>query len=838
MKNFFFIAIFFFATFSSEAQIKSPEQFLGYQVGTRFTRHDNIVAYFNYIANTVPSLVKLEQYGETNEHRPLYLAFISTAENIKNLENIRLNNMRLAHLAKDKMMPTEETPAIVWLSYNVHGNEAASSEAAMLTLFAMVDPANTQTKEWAKNTVVIIDPCLNPDGRDRYVNWYNSMVGTNFNPDKISREHREPWPGGRSNHYNFDLNRDWAWQTQLESQARLAQYNKWLPQVHVDYHEQGYNDPYYFAPAAKPYHEVLTKWQRDFQVTIGKNHAGYFDKNGWLYFTNVRFDLFYPSYGDTYPMYNGSIGMTYEQGGISGGLGVITSENDTLTFVQRVQHHFVASLATIETSANYGKALLTHFKQYFDDAVAGKMGTYKTYIIKYKEADAQRILSLKELLNKNNIQYGTSSGIGKGLNYYSLKEENFSITKEDLVISAVQAKAALVQSLFEPNPHLSDSATYDITAWAMPYAYGLTAFASNQVFNIITGEGKMVTKNASSNPYGYVFPLSGNGSIKAVAKMLKDGIRLRFAEKAFTAGNKKFANGSVIILKNGNRNLSNVLWEKVREIANANNLQLSEVNSGMVDEGADFGSSSVHSIKPPKVVLISGDNVNANAMGEVWSYFEEELNYPVSLVNAQDMGRLSWNNVDVLVLADGNYEFLKNKEMAEQLEAWVRSGGKIVALERAVKHLSKQSWSRLKPKESDEDQAKEKNVSLLSKYANSEKDAISQNTPGAIFKVWLDNTHPLMFGYPDFYYTLKMDDVLYQPLGAEDGWNTGIIKSEKQMAGFVGAKLAKNLNNGVLFAVQDLGRGNIIYLTDDVLFRRFWENGKQIFFNAVFLVGQ
>ncbi|HOV45384.1 MAG TPA: zinc carboxypeptidase, partial [Ferruginibacter sp.] len=186
------------------------------------------------------------------------------------------------------------------------------------------------------------------------------------------------WPRGRSNHYNFDLNRDWAWQTQVESLQRMALYNKWLPQVHVDFHEQGYNAPYYFAPAAEPFHDIITKWQREFQFFIGKNNAKYFDQNNWLYFTRERFDLFYPSYGDTYPMYNGSIGMTYEQGGISGGLGVITSENDTLTFVQRVQHHFVASLATIETSANYGKALLTHFKQYFDDAVAGKMGTYKT----------------------------------------------------------------------------------------------------------------------------------------------------------------------------------------------------------------------------------------------------------------------------------------------------------------------------------------------------------------------------------------------------------------------------------------------------------------------------
>ena len=301
-KNFFallFASLLFTASF---AQLKSPEEFLGYKIGTRYTPHWKLVSYFQHVAQAVPSMVKMQQYGETNEHRPLYLAYISVAENISNIENIRQNNIRLANLSLDKAAPVENTPVVVWLSYNVHGNETSSSEAALLTLYELVDPKNTQTKEWMKNTLIIMDPCVNPDGRDRYVNWFNSVVGTRYNPNPDAREHREPWPGGRTNHYNFDLNRDWAWQTQVESQQRMKEYNQWMPQVHVDFHEQGINNPYYFAPAAEPYHEVITKWQRDFQVTIGKNHAKYFDKEGWLYFTRERFDLFYPSYGDTYPV--------------------------------------------------------------------------------------------------------------------------------------------------------------------------------------------------------------------------------------------------------------------------------------------------------------------------------------------------------------------------------------------------------------------------------------------------------------------------------------------------------------------------------------------------------
>ncbi len=306
-----FISVIFFTTVSAQQGLQSPEQFLGYTLGDRFTRHYQIVAYFEQVAKTNPSRVKIQQYGFTNEGRPLIVAFVSSAENISNLEQIRLNNLRLAGLAKDKMAPVESTPAIVWLSYNVHGNEPSSSEAAMKTLYSLLDPNNAQSASWLKNTVVVLDPCINPDGRDRFANWQNGV--TNISPDANAqtREHREPWPGGRVNHYYFDLNRDWAWQTQVESRQRMELYNQWLPQVHVDFHEQSYNNPYYFAPAAEPYHEVVTPWQRDFQLLIGKNHAKYFDSKGWLYFTKETFDLFYPSYGDTYPTYNGAIGMTY-----------------------------------------------------------------------------------------------------------------------------------------------------------------------------------------------------------------------------------------------------------------------------------------------------------------------------------------------------------------------------------------------------------------------------------------------------------------------------------------------------------------------------------------------
>ena len=289
MKKHLLVFLFALISVASISQnLQSPEQFLGYKIGTHYTPHYKIVNYVRSVALARPDRVKVEKYGETNEGRELLLAYITSPENLQRLDEIRQNNIRLAGAAKDKVAAiAANAPAIVWLSYNVHGNETSSSEAAMLTLYTLVNATNAKSAEWLNNTVVIIDPCINPDGRDRYVNWFNSLAGKNMNPDPQSREHMEPWPGGRTNHYNFDLNRDWAWQTQLETQQRMVKYNQWLPQVHVDFHEQSYNSPYYFAPAAQPYHEVITPWQREFQNIIGRNNAKYFDENGWLYQSDI-----------------------------------------------------------------------------------------------------------------------------------------------------------------------------------------------------------------------------------------------------------------------------------------------------------------------------------------------------------------------------------------------------------------------------------------------------------------------------------------------------------------------------------------------------------------------
>jgi len=829
-KIFPFLLCAFCFTSVFAQKMQSPDEFLGYKLGSQFTSHYRLTDYFRYVAATSKQ-VRLVQYGTTNESRPLMAMFIASAENIGKLESIRANNLRLAGVDKTAAASTG-APVIVWLSYNVHGNEPSSSEAAMQTLYDMANPANQRAQAWLKNTVVVIDPCLNPDGRERYVNYYNSVKGATPNTDPASREHNEVWPGGRVNHYYFDLNRDWAWQVQKETQERMALYNKWLPQIHVDFHEQGYNSPYYFAPAAQPFHRDITEWQKEFQTTIGKNNAKYFDQNGWLYFTREEFDLLYPSYGDTYPIYNGSVGMTYEQGGIGAGLAVITRTGDVLTLADRITHHHSNSLSTIETAAEHAHKAVQEFKKYFDSATAAPVGDYKTYVIKNDNDD--NLAALSKLLDQNGIRYRMGSrGSFNGFDYFTGKNAQFTITAKDMVISAYQPKSVLLNVLFEPKTFLADSNTYDITAWSLPYVYGLRTYGVKDAIQLTAANtAKPAKEQTVNNPYAYICTWRSVEDVKFLAALLNEKIKMRFSERSFEVSGQQFAPGSLIIAKAGNERPD--LDELIKRTAAKFGRKPLPLSSGFVEKGADLGSGTVRYIKPPKIMVIAGTGVAAENMGEVWHFFDQQIGFPITIVRHSDIGKVKLADFNVIILPDGPYEDFKDERMAN----WVKDGGKLIAMGSSIKQLTEKQGFAIKNADSlQADKDKRKDKPEVKIYEDRQRDAFNNNVSGAIYKVDLDNSHPLAFGYPDFYYTLKLDDSLYGLL--DEGWNVATLKKDAFVAGLVGNKSRQKLNKGgLLFGVQNLGRGSVVYMADDPLFRGFWENGKLLFCNAVFMVGQ
>ncbi|WP_299363253.1 M14 family metallopeptidase [Winogradskyella sp.] len=819
MRNFlivFFIASHTLFTVTSQ-NIQTPSDFLGYDIGTQFSRNHEVIDYFKSVAAAVPNQVKLEQYGTTYERRPLYVAYVSSEENIKNLETIRRNNLKNTGLLDGT--PSATDIAIVWLSYNVHGNEASCTEAAMLTLYKLL----TERKDLLKNTVVIIDPSVNPDGRDRYVNWYNKTASQPYDIDQQAREHNEPWPGGRANHYLFDLNRDWAWATQIESASRLKVYNRWMPHIHVDFHEQGPNEPYYFAPAAEPFHEVINDWQRDFQTQIGKNHAKYFDAEGWLFFTRERFDLFYPSYGDTYPTYMGAIGMTYEQGGHGiAGLGILNDEGHVLTLVERLTHHTVTSLSTVEMASKNAKQINTEFAKFFDNSNL----KYKSYVIK---GNADHLNSLKTLLNKHDITYENANGSRvSGYDYNTGQQGSMTVDSNTLVVHTSQPKGKMVKVLFEPNAKLTDSLTYDITAWSVPYAYGLEAIASTTKVSSDKFSEQNTTQ-ALQNAYGYVSKWNSIEDAKFLGDLLQQDFKIRFTEKPFSSNGSKFERGALIITKGDNKHIEDFVG-KLNSLAQKHDRSLMQINSGFSQNVPDIGSPDVKLINKQKVAVLSGEGTSSLSYGAIWHFFEQQLHYPLTSLNTDDFGGINLSKYNILIIPSGYYGSVLNENNMNKLKDWVRSGGKVIAIDDALRSFAGKDGFSLKFKPSEN----ENDSDNLTPYAQREREYTNNLITGAIFKTKVDHTHPMAFGYDNYYFTLKLGSSAYSLL--DRGYNIAYLDNTKVYSGFAGKDALSNLNKTLVFGEERMGSGSFIYFVDNTLFRSFWENGKLFLVNSIFLV--
>jgi len=805
-------------SFSSKAQdLISPDSFLGYELGTVFSRHHQVVDYYKYLGLN-SNWVKIESYGKTNEGRLLQLAFISSPENLKDIEKIRKNHLKnsgseIGELNSDK--------AIVWLSYNVHGNESSSTEASMKTIYNLI----TKYKDWLKDTIVIIDPCVNPDGRDRYVNWYKQKKRLPYNPNSFSREHKEPWQNGRTNHYAFDLNRDWAWATQIETQQRLIKYNKWLPHIHVDFHEQGVNSPYYFAPAAEPVHENITDFQRSFQDIIAKNHAKYFDKNGWFYYTKERFDLLYPSYGDSYPSFLGAIGMTYEQaGGGRAGLGLNNGEGIELTLIDRINHHYTTSISTVEIASQNIKKLNVAYQEFYKN----KSTKYKNFVL---SGNLDNINKLKTLLDRHEIKYGSPklNKKIKGYDYNSKTTKSFKLRHNNLIISTNQVKGKMAHVLFEPQTLLTDSLTYDITAWALPYAYGLNAIATKENIDLIKYEKKNYIKTITNqNAYGWASKWDSMEDAKFLGDLLKSKIKVRFNNTLLKNENINWKRGSLFMLKGDNLNFSDSeLKNLITTIAESNDREITQLSSGYSSFGPDLGSDKLSLISPPRISLLTEGNSSTYNSGEIIHFFEQQLDYPVNYVNESRLDKEVLLKTDVLIIPSGRYNF---NSIKTDLTNWIRNGGTLISIGSALNSLAGIEPFEISIKKSSINDKPDTSPNSLRK-----RKYISNLITGSIYKASIDPSHPIAYGYESHYYTLKLSGVAYELLKNQ---NVAYLKSDiLPHSGFVGSNVSSKQGDSLLFGNQNLGQGNIVYMVDNPLFRAFWENGKLFMANAVFFSG-
>ena len=522
--------------------------------------------------------------------------------------------------------------------------------------------------------------------------------------------------------------------------------------------------------------------------------------------------------------------MTFEQGGIGSGLGVKKEDGDTLTLTDRALHHFTTAMSTIEMASANSDKLVSEYKKFFADAANAVNAPYKTYVL--TDSDKNKLAAVAQLLNNNGIQYGiTSNKNFKGFNYLTGKDEEYADEGYQLAVSAYQPRGTLVRVLFEPKSFLNDSATYDITAWSLPYVFNVKAYGVKERLPVQAGAGATSIIPVQSS-YAVIIPYTSFNSGKVLAYLLSHNVKVRYSDKAFTYNKKNYDAGTLIVLRGNNV----VNWNAiVNKACDTFNVQADDAQTGFVEKGYDFGSENVHFIRPPKVALVTGTQTSSLGAGEVWHFFDQSLHYPITLLNTDELDDINLNEYNVIIFPDGNYKILDDNSLTEKIKAFVRTGGNLIAMQDAVAQMAGGDWY-IKQKEDKTDSSTDSTYALLRKYGEREQNDLTTFVPGTIYKLDIDNTHPFAYGYPNYYYTLKQDKNVYSFL--KGGWNVGVLKKNNYVAGFVGSKAKPQIKDGVVFGVQDVGRGHIVFMADDPLFRAFWEGGKLLFTNAVFMMGE
>jgi hypothetical protein len=816
--------------------LPSPAQVLGYELGERFTPVDGVIRYVRTLADA-SDRVSLHPYGETLEGRPLLQVLVASPEHRTRLEEILELNRELTLPETSEARAREiisTNPAVVYLSYGVHGNESSSSEAALWTAWDLARGAEDMS--WALDSlIVVMEPAVNPDGRDRYVNWYRQARNLEPTPDRASREHSEPWPGGRPNHYLFDLNRDWAWMTQPETRARLATWDRWTPQVHVDFHEMSPNSSYFFFPPAKPVNPIYPDHIRDWAQRFGEGNARAFNERGWLYYTAEGFDLFYPGYGDSWPSLLGGVGMTYEQaGGGSAGLVFERSDGLLLTLEDRAMHHWVAGTATLRTAAAGRTDLLEGFAAFHRTVDEGLAD-----VLLVPGEDPERVHALVNHLLGQGIEverstesFRASTEVHRG---YDPRE---SFPEGTFLVRARQPRGKLAGALLEPEQLLEGSSTYDITAWSLPYVYGVEA---HSVDGNVAGEWETVEPlpRAPSpvarpgTPYGYLLTPGFDAMPALVAFLVADG-RAYAQPDTFRLDGTLYPRGTFFLPRGRNPELE-------RKAEEAGLLAFLEpVSTGLTEGGLDLGTDEAYAVRRPDVGVVQGEGVSSTSYGAHWFFLEQVLELPFDALELESLGRLSLEEYDVLVFPE-SYGATRTlgEGGTEALREWVRGGGTLVAvggsarsLGGALTELALREWEE---EDLEEDERLEE---ALRTREEREEDRWERAVPGSILKVRLDPGHRLAAGASAdglegelfvlsrgraFEPGADFESVAFHPEGLE------------RIAGVVSPENLERLDRSTWLAEVGVGRGNVILFVEDPLFRMFWYSGFQLFANALLL---
>jgi hypothetical protein len=835
-----------------DEKIPRPEAVLGYPLGARFTSWDRIVSYLEALDAASPR-VKMWDYGHTYEGRPLKLVAVSSPENLERLDEIRQDVQRLASGAepgggeRDRLI--RRTPLVVWLAYGVHGNEASSAEAAMGTAYVLA-AGQGETAEMLRDVVVLIDPLQNPDGRERYINGYKQRRGDEANPRRAAAEHWEPWPGGRQNHYLIDLNRDWAWATQQETRQRLAAYRQWEPQVYVDFHEMGSNSSYFFPPSAEPIHPQIDRRILSWLGIFGRANAAAFDRQGWIYFKEENYDLFYPGYGDSYPSLRGAVGMTYEMaGGGRAGQALTLPDGTLLTLADRVARHLTTSLATVRTAARNARKILEDFAAGRAKAAAEPARTYLW------SADQQEARAMAELLGLHGVQVrqlAQPSEIPvRGLGRATGEPQPRRFAAGTYAVSTAQPLGNLVEALLELDWPMGksfldrqrrrleenlDPEFYDITAWSLPLAYNVqTWVAAGDV-----ADGRPLPESAGGGvrgegELGWLVAPQGLASYRLAAALQKRQIHFRVATAPFSDGGAGYPTGTLFIPRRIN---PESLHETLKSLLHGDGLAAQAVSSSYEIKGTSLGSNDMPAVRPVRVGLVSGEGVDATSFGFLWYLLDDQIGADYDRLDLAHLRNLPLADFDVLIFPSGDYGDRINGKLKDTLDDWIKDGGVLVAIGDAVTWLQDSELTSIKrwqPPKKDEKEEETKPEDPEASESDVEKQLAERPifTPGAVLATTMQPQHPLTLGLT------TAPDVLYE--GATVLKATGnprqdvlVAKVESPVvAGFAWPEAEQRLAGSLLVGTESRGRGSVVLFAQDPAYRLFWRATTPILLNAV-----
>lgn len=810
--------------------IPKPKDVIYHEVGEWHITHDRLVNYMQTLAKAAPERIKIETTGLTYESRPQLLLIITSPKNHQNLEAIRQQHVQLTDPSKSASLNIENMPVVVYIGHSIHGNEPSGANASLLSAYYLAAAQGKAIDDLLDNTVILFDPSFNPDGLQRFSTWANQHKSKNLVTDPNSREFNEVWPGGRFNHYWFDLNRDWLPAQHVESQNRLKWFHQWKPNILTDHHEMGSGSTFFFQPGVPSRVNPLTPPQnQELTTKIGKYHAAFLDRIGSLYFTKEGYDDFYYGKGSTYPDVNGAVGILFEQASSRGH--AQQTSNGVLRFPFTIKNQFTTTLSTLEAAKSLRKELLQWQREFYRTAMTDAAAySVKGYVFG-DAGDAAKTQIFVNMLRRHQIDvYALGNNVKAGGNDF-MKGATY-------IVPAGQPQHRLIRGIFDKTLNYKDSLFYDITAWTMPLAFGLpytelnaaefnTNLLGEKITTDLTATGEVV--GGMSN-YAYLMEWNNFMAPAALYELQAAGIMTKVATQPFeivvNGKPMKFNYGTISIPVQMQSMGAFRVSELVNGIAKKYGITLHALQTGNVVSGVDLGSSKFISLSRPTAAMLVGTGVNPLDAGEIWHLMDQRFNIPLSHLELSAFNRVDLAKYNALIMVGGTSYADLNKD---KLKAWVQGGGTLILTEEAVTWAAQNGISNVQLK-------KLKSIDSTKALTYADRDQIegAQQMSGAIFGADADLSHPLAYGYSKPTVSLFKANKVYMERSKNPFATPFYYKDKPLQSGWLSKENYEAVKNSAAVVVNAVGNGRVISIADNPNLRAFWLGGSKLMMNALF----